>query len=370
MRIRAIAWLSLSLTACYVGVPEGSGDATSLDDDVGETLGEGESSSSSSSGESGPGEDESSSESGPGEDESSSESGPGESTEDESTDSSDSEEEGSTSEDTGPQPMTVCERWNADRADMSEGSWSGSLNGCNAGDMDASWRERSLTLINLYRFLAELPPVTTSAERDAMAQSCALMMDANGALSHNPPMGWTCYSADGAQGAGSSNIAGTAAVAAVDLYMVDPGNETTIGHRRWILSNSLGPTGIGSTDGFSCMWTLGGNGNAGKAWTAFPTPGEFPFEAMNPLWWGGGLDETGWTVQSDSIALNGAQVSVSVGGQDYPVAVTNLAGGYGSTSAIKFTPQGWSAEAGTTYHVEVTGISEPIVYDVEVVDCG
>jgi hypothetical protein len=272
----------------------------------------------------------------------------------------------------GPTPQEiaeVCDRWNLDRANLAEGSWTGSVNGCNAGEMDGPWRARSLAQINLYRWLADLPPVTTSADRDTKAQACALLMQANGALSHSPPMSWSCWTADGSQGAGNSNIAGTAAVLAVDLYMVDTGNASTMGHRRWILSNSLGPTGIGSTDGYSCMWTLGGNGNAGKQWTAWPPPGVFPVEAVNPLWWGGGIDETGWTIQSDELSLGSAQVSVTANGQSLPVMITNLAGGYGSQSAISMIPTGWTTSAGTSYHVEVTGAGAPISYDVHVVAC-
>nr|WP_255216416.1 CAP domain-containing protein [Pseudenhygromyxa sp. WMMC2535] len=235
--------------------------------------------------------------------------------------------------------------------------------------MAADWRERALLQVNLYRFLADLPEVTTSSERDAKAQACALMMSANNSLNHSPPEDWTCWSEDGSQGAGSANLASTPAVTAVDLYMVDPGNPTTMGHRRWILSNSLGPTGIGSTDEYSCMWTLGGSGDAGKAWTAYPPPGEFPFGAVNPLWWGGGIDETGWTVQSDDIDLGAAEVSITVDGEARAVSVTSLASGYGSTSAITMIPDGWTTQSGTTYHVEITGISEAISYDVEVIDC-
>jgi len=105
------------------------------------------------------------------------------------------------------------------------------------------------------------------------------MMDANDALSHGPPPDWACYTDLGAEGAGNSNIAGNAAVAAVAVYMLDPGNATTLGHRRWLLSNSLGPTGIGSTDTFSCLWTVGGTGAAGREWMAWPPPGPFPIEA-------------------------------------------------------------------------------------------
>lgn len=268
----------------------------------------------------------------------------------------------------GDPNATVCERWTADRANLAEGSWSGSVNGCSAGDMDPAWRARSLAIVNLYRWLAELPPITTDPTRDMQAQACALMMQANNALNHSPPMNWTCYSGAGASGAGNSNIAGTAAVQAVDLYMVDYGNESTLGHRRWILSNSIGPTGIGSTDGYSCMWTLGGNGNANKPWMAWPPPGEVPFGIVNPLWWGDGIDESGWSIQSDSISLNGAQVTITGDGQNLPVSVNNLAGGYGSQSAISIIPSGWSTQVGVVYHVEVANTE--ISYDVEFIDCG
>jgi uncharacterized protein YkwD len=262
----------------------------------------------------------------------------------------------------------MCERWNQDRADMSEGSWSGSVGSCNPGDISAQGRENALRIMNLYRFLADLPPVDTSATRNQLAQACALLMHANGSLSHSPPQSWSCWSADGAEGAGSSNIAGAPGVAAVDLYMVDPGNPTTMGHRRWILSNSIGPTGLGSTSEYSCMWTLDGSGNAGKTWTAWPPPGPFPLGAVEPSWQS--IDETGWTVQSDDIDLSGAQVSVTASGQQRSVSVTTLQGGYGSESAISFIPQGWQTQAGTTYAVQITGISQPIDYEIEVVDCG
>lgn len=270
--------------------------------------------------------------------------------------------------DGGSEADQMCERWNQDRADRSEGSWSGNVGSCAPGDISAQGRENALRIMNLYRFLADLPPVDTSATRNQLAQACALLMHANGSLSHSPPQSWSCWSSDGAEGAGSSNIAGAPGVAAVDMYMVDPGNPTTMGHRRWILSNSIGPTGLGSTSEYSCMWTLDGSGDAGKAWTAWPPPGPFPFGAVQPSWQS--IDETGWTVQSDDVDLSGAQVSVTANGQPRAVSVTNLQGGYGSDFAISFIPQGWQTQAGTTYSVEVSGVSPPIAYEVEVVDCG
>lgn len=261
----------------------------------------------------------------------------------------------------------VCDRWNEDREDMTEGVWSGAIETCEPGDVSAEGRANALRILNLYRFLAELPEVATDPTRDEKAQACALIMHANGSLSHNPPQSWTCWSADGAEAAGNSNIATTPGVMAVDLYMVDPGNDTTLGHRRWILSNGLGPVGLGSTSNSSCMWVIGGSGGEGHEWTAFPPPGEFPYQAVGPSWTS--IDQTGWSVQSDAIDLAGAQVSITAGGDELPVTVTQLAQGYGSTYAISIIPQGWNTEPDTTYQVEVTGIAAPISYEVEVVDC-
>ncbi len=67
---------------------------------------------------------------------------------------------------------------------------------------------------------------------------------------------------------------------------------------------------------------------------------------------------------------SGATVTVTANGQDMPVSVTHLDGGYGSHSAVPFIPQGWTTQSGTSYHVEVGGIANPVEYDVDVVDCG
>jgi hypothetical protein len=266
-------------------------------------------------------------------------------------------------------PEGTCARWNGDRADVREGTWSGSVASCTVGDISPEGRANALKLINLYRWLADLPPVTTEASRDQQAQACALMMEAEGSLSHSPGEDWACYSSMGAMGASSSNISGGPGVSSIDAYMVDRGNGTTIGHRRWTLSNSLGPIGLGSTGtGASCFQNLRGSGRAGKQWMAWPPPGIVPLQAFGSGR-SGTIDTTGWTVQSDSIDLSGATVTVTAGGTAMPVTVTELQGGYGSTHAFRFNPMGWTTAAGQTYAVSVTGISTPISYEVRVVSC-
>ena len=263
-------------------------------------------------------------------------------------------------------PVTrVCTRWSEDRQDLREGAWTGDVSTCDAGDVMPPGRDNALRLVNLYRWLAGLPQATLDSVRNSKAQQCALMMHANHSLSHNPPSSWSCYSQDGAQAAGSSNIATAPCVEAVDMYMSDFGNEDTMGHRRWILSNSLGAIGIGSTSSYSCMWVVATGGHAAAAWTAWPPAGIVPFELFRIQ----SLDDIGWTVQSDSIDLSSAQVTVTLGGRTLPVTVSNLPSGYGSWYAVRIVPQSWNTQAGNTYHVSITNVSTPIDYDVQVVDC-
>jgi hypothetical protein len=116
------------------------------------------------------------------------------------------------------------------------------------------------------------------------------------------------------------------------------------------------------------MWTLNGTGRAGKQWMAWPAAGTIPLQAI-VYSTSRSIDTTGWSLQSDSINLAGAQVAVTVDGVDQPVTVTQLEANYGSRFAIRFNPDGWTTQAGRTYAVSVTGIPTPISYSVQVVDC-
>jgi hypothetical protein len=262
----------------------------------------------------------------------------------------------------------LCERWKAARASLSEGAWSGSTASCDPGDMSAGAREIALGLHKLYRSMAGLEPVEMTDEGNRLAQGCALLMDANGQLSHTPDASWDCYTKEFADAAGTSSIGGGNAISGVDGYMVDPGNPTTLGHRRWVLSNMLAGVGFGSTGSFTCQYQPAKRPAAGaKAWVAWPPPGQIPIQAFSSAF--AKLDQTGWSIQSDTVDLASATVSVTSDGAELPVTVTQLLPGYGSSKAMRFNAMGWTAAAGKTYHVALSGSSMPIEYDVEVIDC-
>jgi len=275
----------------------------------------------------------------------------------------------------GDRQTQVCLRWACDRRDMSEGTWNGQVNPvCDPGDMTAAARANALRLVNLYRFIANQPAVVTDATKDANAQACALMMDANNTLSHTPPSTWACYTSAGATAAGQSNICSGRAVKCVDMYMSDygSGNAASIGHRRWLLSNSLGPMGIGGTTGGSCHLVIGGSGSSTQPWIAWPPPGPVPLEAIN-IPGVQSVDSVGWTVQSYGSAWNlaGAVATVKDNGTSVSVTTTQLGANFGSPYAIRINPQGWTSQAGHTYDVEVLRPDGGVLlnYQVQPVTC-
>ena len=265
-------------------------------------------------------------------------------------------------------PEGTCARWNADYV-LTESVWSGSVGSCDRGDVSAEGRAAALRILNLYRWLAGLPAVQTDPDLDHRAQACALLMRANESISHDPPRSWACWSEDAAQAARRSSLSTGELVSSIGGFVVDPGarNAETLGHRRFMLGNRFGPTGLGGTDRGACLWAVG-TSELDEPWTAWPGPRAFPLQAMSDAF-GRSLDETGWSLQSDRIDLGSAQVTVSAGGASLPVSVTRLRANVGSRYALRFNPIGWHTEPGKTYAVSVTGASEPIDYEVQVVDC-
>lgn len=261
----------------------------------------------------------------------------------------------------------VCQRWTCTRQQVAEGTWTGSVDACDAGENDGE--AAAVALTNAYRFLAGLEPVSNDPALESQAQVCALMMHANRALSHYPPQEWACWDPVGAGAASSSNIATAPGVFAVDLYIFDRGanNQATLGHRRWLLAPSLETVGVGSTDRYSCMWVVHSFWSDASSFTAWPPPGPVPADVVTGVG-AGDLDSIGWSIQSNSIPLSASnEVQVSENGVAKSVKVYDLRGGYGSRYAIQFKPDGWSTRAGVRYRVQVVGT--PIDYTVEPVDC-
>ena len=266
-------------------------------------------------------------------------------------------------------PLQVCQRWTADRADVSEGMSTANIASCDAGDLLPPGRPNSLKLVNLYRFLAGMPAVTEDPTFDANAQACALIQAANG-LSHTVSTTATCYNTTGANASSRSSICSGQSVGCIDLYMNDGNGGVGFGHRTWIFANSLGPVGFGSVGGGgrsamtgSCFYQVGGTGKAGAAFVAWPPAGPVPLAAITAT----GVDKAGWSVQSDTINLTTATATVTDGTTNLAVTVTPNLPSYGARYAMGILPNGWTSQAGHSYAVAVGGTS--INYTIDVIDC-
>jgi hypothetical protein len=178
----------------------------------------------------------------------------------------------------------VCARWRADRVDASPEWTPGGADACDPGSVPDPAQQNGLRRTNLYRWLAGLPPAGLDAGHIPVEQACAALENGLGHLDHFPPEGSPCYSADGAAGAGSSNLAqGTGLADSVDLF-VDDGGVPSLGHRRWVLSATLGNTAFGHRPPFTCMYAFDMSGQTDLDFIAWPPPGYVPDDAAHGRW--------------------------------------------------------------------------------------
>lgn len=285
----------------------------------------------------------------------------------------------------------VCYRWRCEGRDVAPALWSGNAASCNAGALDEDAAKRALRIVNLHRFVADVDPVKRVPSWTAPAQACALLAHANAKLSHEPPRDWACWTEASAFTSSVSLIANRSAPIAIGAFIEDPGNEVTMVHRRWLLTENLRNVGLGSTDRYACVIVDGSSfglkaadgantnddreededsasSSPDRGWVAWPPNGPVPLEMLAVE----RVDEVGWTVQSSTNDLDSASVKVTVtmdGVEDKPVHVSHLTPLFGSRSAIRFTPDGWTTQAGHRYAVRVKAEATKIEYVVEPSGC-
>lgn len=166
----------------------------------------------------------------------------------------------------------------------------GVTSSCTKGTYPSATRKQIENLVNVYRGFNNLKPMCEVSAWSSTAQSAALIMAANKALSHDPPTTWKCWTQDGKDGAGSSNLATSTGLPSIRLYFEDPGaGNYFVGHRRWLLNPGGSGFGVGSVNG-------GGTGSSFKLWgsggpaahtydtanqiVAWPSAGHFPLELV------------------------------------------------------------------------------------------
>ncbi|GAB4210323.1 MAG: hypothetical protein OHK0013_30840 [Sandaracinaceae bacterium] len=254
----------------------------------------------------------------------------------------------------------VCEGWRDMHQTTATAAWTPGPGDCDPGSMPREAIDDTLRRINGFRWLIGLGPVVDDPSAHTRQQSCAVMMYRNGSLDHFPPMSWRCYTADGASGAGSSNLAlGTGNSAdTIDLYVDDHG-VTSLGHRRWVLNGPLGRVGIGFAGNAGCLGVFDRSGSSDRMWTSWPPPGFAPRDTTS-AWWSFHSDRG--SVADANVRMVRASDGTEVTGMVY-----RLPEGYG-VSAVAWAPT--ERTVGQRYRVTVTTTSiGEISYEVEIVAC-
>ena len=231
----------------------------------------------------------------------------------------------------------------------------GSILGCLPGLTSSLTNSGTLSALNYVRSLAGLAPVTFSSTMNASAQRAALIMAANGALSHNPSSSWRCWTSSGAAAAGKSNLAlaypSLRAGQIIDLYMDDKGStNTAVGHRRWLLNPFATVMGSGSTDTANALTVVGPTNRyrPNPRYVSWPSAGYFP-NALEP--------SGRWSLSagSKSVSFTYAKVyAYNRYGERIPVRKYAVHSGYAQPTLVWQMPS-WIGKSGT-YKITVTGI--------------
>lgn len=257
--------------------------------------------------------------------------------------------------------------------------WNGNRASCTPGTTSLAYADATILRVNYFRAMAGLPgDVTLSNVWNGKCQEAALMMSANGQLSHTPPNTWTCYTAGGAEAAGKSNIGlGVDGPACIDLYIDDPGSggNAAVGHRRWILyppAKRMGAGSIPGTGGWAAnaLWVIGGAGSrpAQPSWVAWPPQGFVPYQVMPK-------SSKRWSFSYPGATFTGAGVFMRRSGTNVTLALEAQAQGYGDNTIV-WVPQGVPTTAPATditysvivSNVVVGGTARVFNYDVTIID--
>ncbi len=263
--------------------------------------------------------------------------------------------------------------------------WTGYLASCTPGTTDPAFRDLVGVRINYFRAMAGVPAgIVFDSTFNTKDQAAALIMSANNSLSHYPPNTWSCYSADGYEAAGNSNIAiGNAGPAAITAYMEDFGdNNTVVGHRRWLLypQTQLMGTGdvpaTGSKPEGNAVWVQDGHYFDPRPATrdnfvSWPPPGFVPYRVVFPR----------WSISYPNANFSGATVTMSSNGVNVAATKETVQGNVGENTLVWYPsgldptqPYAWPRPAADTlYNISVqnvsgSGVPSSFSYQVTVFD--
>jgi uncharacterized protein YkwD len=218
-----------------------------------------------------------------------------------------------------------------------DSGWTGRYASCSAGTTSQAFRDAVLLRINYFRAMAGVPAsITLDGGMNAAAQKAALLMAANGRVSHAPASDWLCYTEEADKAAGSSNLyAGVYGPRGIDGYIEDPGDMNYhVPHRRWLLFPNTRIMGTGDIPpqgdyiGANALLVWGPRSRerpqTRDGFVAWPPPGYVPFAVVYPR----------WSFTYPNADFSNSSLSMTRGEEGILLTVHPLAGGYGENTVV------------------------------------
>lgn len=231
-------------------------------------------------------------------------------------------------------------------AELVSVDWTGNMAEGKAGAVGSAYQRLVLERINWARRMAGVPgQIAFDDVYNRAAQQAAILMAANGQLSHNPPSNWKLYSPLAAEAAENSNLC--LAVPAWDHgcvfnYLEDHGRaNSAVPHRRWLLFPATRKMGSGDVESgaywksANALWVVDSSARdvaSGAAeppatrdgFVAWPSKGYFPNE----------LVPARWSISVPDADFSQASVTMSRDGVAVPVTLEPITNGYGDNTLV------------------------------------
>ncbi|MBU6410294.1 MAG: hypothetical protein KGR98_07895, partial [Verrucomicrobia bacterium] len=224
------------------------------------------------------------------------------------------------------------------------------VSSCTPGHNAPAFVQAELLRINWFRALAGMPAnIQLDPIDDWGSQQMAVIISANNTLNHNPPSTYTCYNTFAAGYAGGDQAIGADGAEATMFFIWDfGGNNSEVGHRRWILYPPETVMGVGDVPGAGTNEaanltyvfdpaSFGARPATRQPYVSWPPEGFVPYQVVFP-YWSFGLSNADFSGATVSMTSNGVPVSVAI--QPYKT-------GYGENTIV-WVPMGLDATTEAT----------------------
>lgn len=232
--------------------------------------------------------------------------------------------------------------------------WTGNAANCTTGNTPTATQNKVLQRVNFYRKLVGFPGnVVLNNTKSQKCMQAALISKANNSLSHAPPASWSCYTIDGREASGKSNLSlGSAGSRAIDAYIKDAGSGNYfVGHRRWVLYPKLTEIGTGDTDRSNALWVIGNFGSVPDnmpEFIAYPPKGFMPQDLVYDR----------WSFSIPAADFSNATVTMTdAAGKTINVNTEQLKNGFGDRTIV-WVPEEINTQSANdiTYKVNISGV--------------